>query len=122
LLGGATLQSENPNTVAAIVSALTHVYGDAGTRLLLIRGLTLADLLDSLLRASIKNQEAIKLATLALGSGDFLVEPEISGPSHISYIYDPPGSLHVVNIFLDTMQGQLRSADIRLRLRDPEAV
>ena len=81
-------------------------------------GLTLADLIESLLRSPIKNREAIKLANHALGSGDFLTEPQIGGPSHISYTYDPPGSLHVVDIAIDTPHGTIPSIDIRLWLRD----
>jgi hypothetical protein len=83
---------------------------------------TLADLVDSLLRSPIKNGEAIKLATQALGSGDFLIEPKIAGPSHVAYIYDPPGSLHVIDIAIDTTQGRLTSKDVRLRLQDPKTV
>ena len=89
---------------------------------MLVQGVTLADLINSLLRSPIKNGEAVKLVTHALGSGDFLIEPEIAGPSHIAYVYDPPGSLHVIDIAIDTTKGKLASTGIRLRLRDPEAV
>ena len=112
----------NPNTVAAIIDALRHVHRDSAARLMLIQGMTMADLIDSLLRSPIKNREAVRLVRHALGSDDFLIEPEIAGPSHIAYIYDPPGSLHVVDIAIDTPQGTLTSAEIRLRLRDPETV
>lgn len=108
---------KDPNTVAAIINALRHEYGDGLARLMLIEGMTLADLTNSLLRSPIKNGEAVKLVTHALASGDFLVEPEIVGPSHIAYTYDPPGSLHVVDIAIDTTQGKLASADIHIRLR-----
>ena len=115
---GQTLQSFNdPNAVASIVGALRHAHGDAGARLMLIEGLTLADLIESLLRSPIKNREAIRLAIHALGSGDFLTEPQIGGPSHISYIYDPPRSLHVVDIAINTTGGTIPSANIRLQLR-----
>jgi hypothetical protein len=66
-------------TLAAIIDALTHVHGESIARLMLIQGVTLADLIDSLLRSPIKNCEAIKLITQALGSGDFLIAPEIVG-------------------------------------------
>jgi|ERR1700756_1461976 hypothetical protein len=112
----------DPNTVEAILDALTQVDGDSIARLMLIQGMTLADLIASLLRAPIKNREAIKLVTRALGSGDFIVEPEIVGPSHIDYIYDPPGSLHVIDIAIDSTQGRLPSTDIRLRLQDPKTI
>ena len=115
---GQTLQSFNdPNAVASIVGALRHAHGDAGARLMLIECFTLADLIVSLLRSPIKNREAIRLAIHALGSGDFLTEPQIGGPSHISYIYDPPRSLHVVDIAINTTGGTIPSANIRLQLR-----
>jgi len=117
------LQSpKGPNPVAAICNALSHEYGDSLARLMLIQGMTLADLINSLLRSPIKNSEAIRLVTHALGSVDFLVEPQIVGPSHIAYIYDRPGSLHVVDIGIDTTQGQLASTGIRLCLRDRETI
>jgi hypothetical protein len=117
------LQSlRDPNIVAAIVDALTHEYGDSLARLMLIDGVTVADLINSLVRSPIGNGEAIRLATGALGSDQFLVEPQIAGPSHIAYIYDRPGSLHVVDIAIDTTRGQLASTGIRLRLRDPKAI
>jgi glycosylphosphatidylinositol transamidase (GPIT) subunit GPI8 len=109
-------------TVAAIIDALTHVDGDSIARVMLIQGVTLADLIDSLLSSPIKNGEAIKLITQALGSDDFLIEPEIVGLSHIAYIYDPPESLHVVDIVVETTQGKLASKDIRVRLQDPKVV
>ena len=73
---------KDPNAVASIVDALRHAHGDAIARLMLIKGLTLADLIESLLRSPIKNREAIKLANHALGSGDFPTEPQIGGTSH----------------------------------------
>lgn len=111
----------DPITVAAIIDALTHVHGHSIARLMLMQGVTLADLVDSLLHSPIKNREAVRLVTQALGSGDFAVDPEIVGPSHIAYVYDPPRSLHVVDIAIDTAQGRVASTDIRLRLRDPKA-
>jgi len=117
------LQSlRDPNLVAAIVNALSHEYGDSLARLMLIEGVTLADLINSLLRAPIRNGEAIRLVTHALGSEDFLVEPDIAGPSHIAYVYDRPGSLNVVDIAIDTTHGQVSSTGIRLRLRAPETI
>jgi len=117
------LQSfRDPNTVAAIVDTLRQVHGEALARLMLIEGVTLANLIGSLLRSSTKNREAIKLATDALGSGDFIVEPEIPAVSHLTYIYDPPKSLHVVDVAIETPGGTIASTEIRLRLRDPGVV
>jgi hypothetical protein len=117
------LQSlREPNTVADIVDALRHVHGDALARLMLIEGATLADLIGSLLRAPIKNREAVKLVTHALGSGDFIVEPDVAAVSHLAYIYDRPKSLDVVDVAIETPDGTITSAEIRLRLRDPGAI
>lgn len=113
---------KDPNSVAAIIDALRRAHGDAAARLMLVGGMTLADLIDALLRSPIKNREAIKLVTHALGSDDFLIEPEIAGPSHLAYIYDPPWSLHVADIAIDTTHGTLASAQIRLRLKDVEGL
>jgi len=122
-MGGQTLQPFNdPNAVASIVGALRRAHSDAGARLMLIEGFTPAELIESLLRSPIKNRETIRLAIHALGCGDFLTEPQIGGPSHISYIFDPPRSLHVVDIAINTTGGIIPSADIRLRLRDPEPI
>jgi hypothetical protein len=54
----------------------------------------------------------------ALSSGDFIVTPDVSGsPSHLRYVYDPPKSLHVVDVNLITLDyGTLASTDIHLRL------
>ena len=41
---------KDPNTVAAIIDALRHEYTDSLARLILIEGMTLADLINSLLR------------------------------------------------------------------------
>jgi hypothetical protein len=114
--------AKQPDLVTAMLDALSSVLGDSAARLMLIQGTTLADLIGWMLRSPIKNAEAIKLVTQALGSNVFLIEPEIAGPSHIAYIYDPPGSLHVVDIAIDTTQGRVVSAAIRLRLRDVEGI
>ena len=111
-----------PNTVAAIIDALRRVHGDALARLMLIEGVTLADLIDSLLHSPIRNREAVKLVTDALGSGDFIVEPEIAAVSHLMYIYDRPKSLQVVDVAIETPNATIPSADIRLRLRNLGAV
>lgn len=107
----------DPDTVAAIVRALRHVHGDDIARLMLTNGSTLAALLDCLLHAPLKNSEAAKLISRALRSGDFIVTPEFGSPSHLTYIFDRPGSLRVVDVAVVTMtNGTFTSADIRLRL------
>jgi hypothetical protein len=108
----------DPETVAAIVGALTQVHGDAVARILLNDGLSLAALIDALLRAPLKNPDAIKLVTRALSSGDFSVVPDFGGsPSHLKYVYDRAKSFHVVDIAVATLDyGMLASTDIHLRL------
>ena len=39
--------AQGPNTVVAICNALSHEYGDSLARLMLIQGMTLADLITS---------------------------------------------------------------------------
>ena len=108
----------DPDTVAGIVSALRQVHGDGVARLLLNDGLSLAALIDALLRAPLRNPDAVKLIKRALSSGDFIVTPDLSrSPSHLKYVYDPPKSLHVVDVTLITLDhGTLASTDIHLRL------
>jgi hypothetical protein len=107
----------DPNTAAEIVNALRQVHGDDIARVMLNDGLSLAALIDTLLRSSLNNRHAVKLITLALGSGDFIVTPDFGSVSHLKYFYDPPNSLHVVDIAVMTLDhGTLASTDIRLRL------
>ena len=109
----------DPTIVAAIVNVLRQAYGDNIARVLLNDGLSLAALIDALLCSPLKNREAVKLITGALRSGDFIVTPDVSrSPSHLRYVYDPPKSLHVVDVNLETLDhGTLASTDIHLRLR-----
>lgn len=84
----------DPETVAAIVNALRQVHGDDIARVMLNDGVTLAVLIDALLRSPLNNRDAIRLITRALGSGDFIVTPDFFGsPSHLKYVYDRPKSL-----------------------------
>jgi hypothetical protein len=79
----------DPETVAGIVSALRQVHGDGVARLLLNDGLSLAALIDALLRAPLRNSDAVKLIKGALSSGDFIVTPDVSFSS-------PPSSFVLV--------------------------
>jgi hypothetical protein len=107
----------DPNTVAGIVSALRQVHGDDIARVLLNDGLSLAALIDALLRSPLKNNDAVKLITRALSSGDFIVTPDFGSVSHLKYFYDHPRSLHVVDMAVMTLdRGTIASTDIRLRL------
>ena len=61
-------------------------------------------------------QEVQLTTTAALSFGDFIVTPGFGSPSHLKYYYDPPKSLHVVDIAVTTLNGTIASTDIRLRL------
>ena len=112
---------DDPNTVAAIVTALRQVHGDDIARDMLNDGLSLAALIDALLRPPLKNRDAVKLITRTLGCGDFIVTPDFGSPSHLKYFYDRPKSLHVVDIGVMTpVHGIIASTDIRLRLMPGE--
>jgi hypothetical protein len=107
----------DPNTVGGIVKALRQVHGDDIARVMLNDGLSLAALIDAVLRSPLKNHDAIKLITRALGSGDFIVTPDFGPVWHLKYYYDRPKSLHVVDIAVLTLDhGTIASTDIRLRL------
>ena len=80
----------DPNTVAGIVSALRQVHGDDIARVMLNDGLSLAALIDAVLRSPLKNHDAIKLITRALSFGDFFVTPDFGSVSHLKYFYDRP--------------------------------
>ena len=106
----------DPNTVGTIVNVLRLVQSDDLARVML-NGLSLAALIDALLRSPLKNRDAVKLITRALSSGDFIVTPDFGSPSHLKYFYDRPKSLHVVDIGVMTPDhGTIASTDIRLRL------
>ena len=106
----------DPNSVAVIVNVLRQVHGDDLARAMLSDGLSLAALIDALLGSPLKNRDAVKLITRALSFGDFMVTPDFGSPSHLKYFYDPPKSLHVVDIAVTTLNGTIASTDIRLRL------
>ena len=107
----------DPNTVAAFVNVLRQVHGDDLARVMLNDGLSLDALIDALFCSTLKNRDAVKLITRALSSGDFIVTPDFDSPSHLKYFYDPPKSLHVVDIAIMTLDhGTIASTDIGLRL------
>ena len=78
------------NTVAGIVSALRQVHGDDIARVMLNDGLSLAALIDAVLRSPLKNHDAIRLITRALSSGDFFVTPDFGSVSHLKYSMTAP--------------------------------
>ncbi|AHY52608.1 hypothetical protein [Bradyrhizobium japonicum] len=107
----------DPNTVAGIVNALRQVHGDDIARVMLNDGLSLAALIDTLLCSPLNNRDAVKLITQALSSGDFIVTPDFGAVSHLKYFYDPPKSLHVVDMAVITRDhGTIASTQIHLVL------
>jgi hypothetical protein len=107
----------DPRAVAAIIDALRRAHGDDAARLMLQDGMTLAVLIDALLRAPLSNRDAAKMMVAALSSGDFDILPDFAGPSHLKYVYDPPRSLQVVDIAMLTEHRTFASTEIWLRLR-----
>jgi hypothetical protein len=107
----------DPSTVSAIVGSLRQVHGDELARVMLNEGVSLAVLFDALSHSPLKNRDAVKLLTRALGSGDFIVTPNFGSPSHLKFFYDRPKSLDVVDISIVTLDGGIISSpEIRLRL------
>ena len=107
----------DPSTVAAVVSALRQAHGDDLARTMLNDGVSLAVLIDALPRTSMINLDAVRLVTGALCSGDFIVTPDLGSIWHLKYFYDPPKSLHVVDVAVVTLdRGTIDSQDIHLRL------
>ena len=106
---------KNPDAIAVIVSALRHVHGDDVARLMLIQGMSLADLLDAMFSAPLPHREAVRAITDGLD--DFVITPDLGPIWHLKYIYgDQPGSLHVVDLEIATPDGTLASKDVWLRL------
>jgi hypothetical protein len=106
---------KNPDAVASIVAALRHVYGDEIARLMLVEGMSLADLIDAMFSAPLSHREAVR--DITDGLDDFVVSPDLGLMWHLRYIYaDEPGSLHVVDMEIATPNGTLASKDVWLRL------
>ncbi|WP_433995296.1 hypothetical protein [Bradyrhizobium manausense] len=106
---------KNPDAIAAIVSALRHVHGDDIARMMLVEGMTLANLIDAMFSAPMTHREAVRAITDGLD--DFVITPDLGGVWHLKYIYgDAPGSLHVVDLEIATPDGTLASKDVWLRL------
>lgn len=106
---------KNPDAVAAIVAALRHVYDDEVARLMLVEGMSLANLIEAMFAAPLTHREAVRAITDGLE--DFVISPDLGPMWHLRYVYgDQPGSLHVVDMEIATPDGVLASRDIWLRL------
>lgn len=106
---------KNPDAVASIVASLRHVYGDEVARLMLVEGMSLANLIDAMFSAAPTHREAVR--SITEGLDDFIISPDLGLMWHLRYIYaDQPGSLHVVDMEIATPDGTLSSKDVWLRL------
>ncbi|WP_035972251.1 hypothetical protein [Bradyrhizobium sp. WSM3983] len=106
---------KNPDAVASIVAALRHVYGDEVARLMLVEGMSLANLIDAMFAAPLAHRDAVR--SITDGLDDFVISPDLGPMWHLRYIYgDQPGSLHVIDIEIATPDGTLASKDVWLRL------
>lgn len=106
---------KNPDAIAVIISALRHVHGDDIARMMLVEGMSLANLIDAMFSAPLTHREAVRAITDGLD--DFVITPDLGLIWHLKYIYgDQPGSLHVVDLEIATPDGTLASKDVWLRL------
>ena len=106
---------KNPDAIAVIVSALRHVHGDDIARMMLVEGMSLANLIDAMFSAPLAHRDAVRAMTDGLD--DFAITPDLGLIWHLKYVYgDQPGSLHVVDLEIATPDGTLASRDVWLRL------
>jgi hypothetical protein len=107
----------NPEAVAATVSALREAHGDNVARAFLADGVTLAALVDAVFSVPIKNSVAVRTIARALESGDFVISPDVGPLWHVRYVYSHPGSMTVVDIVVLTPERTFTSTEISLQLR-----
>ena len=80
-------------------------------------GLSLAALIDALLRSSAEKPRHGQTDRASAWFRRFHRHTDFGSPSHLKYFYDRPKSLHVVDIAVVTLDhGTIASTDIRLRL------
>ncbi|MBC9881483.1 hypothetical protein G8O24_29595 [Bradyrhizobium sp. INPA01-394B] len=104
---------KNPDAIAVIVSALRDVHGDDIARMMLVEGMSLANLIDAMFSAPLTHREAVRAMTDGLD--DFVITPDLGLIWHLKYIY-ADHSLHVVDLEIATPDGTLASKDVWLRL------
>ncbi|MDA9438106.1 hypothetical protein XH98_03015 [Bradyrhizobium sp. CCBAU 51745] len=104
---------KNPDAIAVIVSALRHVHGDDIARIMLVEGMSLANLIDAMFSAPLTHREAVRAITDGLD--DFVITPDLGLIWHLKYVYGDH-SLHVVDLEIATPDGTLASRDVWLRL------
>lgn len=82
---------------------------------MLVEGINLAKLMNTMFSAPIAHRDAVRYIASALD--DFAITPELGPIWHLRYLYDEqPGSLRVVDMEIATPAGTLASNDIWLRL------
>lgn len=54
---------KNPDAIAVIVSALRHVHGDDIARMMLVEGMSLANLIDAMFSAPLAHRDAVRAMT-----------------------------------------------------------
>jgi hypothetical protein len=105
---------KNPDAIAVIVTALRLTHGDEAARAMLLGGMSLATLMDTMFSAPIGRRDAVHNITRALD--DFAISPELGPVWHLRYVYESHGSFRVVDMEIATPTGTLSSKDVWLRL------
>ncbi|UPJ40112.1 hypothetical protein IVB40_22660 [Bradyrhizobium sp. 40] len=105
---------KNPDAIAVIVTALRLSHGDEAARAMLVGGMSLAALIETMFSAPIGRRDAVHNITRALD--DFAISPEPGPVWHLRYVYESHGSFRVVDMEIATPTGTLSSKDVWLRL------
>ena len=80
---------KNPDAIAVIVSALRHAYGDDVARMMLVEGMSLANLIDAMFAAPLAHREAVRAMTEGLD--DFVITPDLGPMAPQIYLRRPAG-------------------------------
>lgn len=72
---------KNPDAIAAVVSVLRLVHGDEVARTMLLEGMSLATLMDTMFSAPVAHRDAIRYVATALD--DFAISPEVGPVWHL---------------------------------------
>ncbi|MGY0574731.1 hypothetical protein ACTGJ9_029745 [Bradyrhizobium sp. RDM12] len=105
---------KNPDAVAVLVTALRLTHGDEDARAMLVRGMSLAALIEAMFSAPVERRDAVRHVAAALDN--FVISPELGPVWHLRYVYESHGSFRVVDMEIATPTGTLSSKDILLRL------
>ncbi|MGY4429506.1 hypothetical protein ACVWWO_001983 [Bradyrhizobium sp. F1.13.1] len=105
---------KNPDAIAVILTALRLSHGDEAARAMLVDGMSLAALIETMFSAPIGRRDAVHNIARALD--DFALSPELGPVWHLRYVYESHGSFRVVDMEIATPTGTLSSKDVWLRL------